>query len=73
MALVENSVPKTHQEALKERLVKSQKLMMGKVEMKLEPGDIDDWFRERARIELRETPEVMEEGFKQLREFLKGK
>ncbi|XP_012289206.1 alpha-tocopherol transfer protein-like [Orussus abietinus] len=59
--------------ALKERLKTSPKLYIGETEFVFQPvEEMDEFFTEKALKELRETPEIREEGYKALKELLKG-
>lgn len=47
-------------------------VQLGNYKFKLDLEDLDEEYRERSRIELRETPEVVEESLAQLKTLLEG-
>jgi hypothetical protein len=55
-----------------EKMKSLPKLMIGHTEFDFNPNEPNQELQEKARLELRETPEIVEEGFKVLRELLKG-
>jgi len=59
---------------LYERWLKyAPKLMFGEHQLSIELNeDVGDFFIQKAKEELRETPEVVAQGFKELRELLAG-
>lgn len=48
------------------------KIMFGEHQLCIEINDLDEFFVQKAKEELRETPEVIAQGFKELRELLAG-
>jgi len=63
-----------HKQELYEHWLKNApKLMFGEHQLSIELNkDIGDFFIQKAKEELRETPEVVAQGFKELRELLAG-
>ncbi|KAJ8684226.1 hypothetical protein QAD02_020018 [Eretmocerus hayati] len=57
-------------ERLKEKLNSFPKLSVGGAELTIDFDDLDDFHTEKARKELRETPEVVEDAFKVLCDLL---
>lgn len=52
---------------------KSPFVMWGHNKITLEPGPFEEkYYKEKAEVELRETPENIEKGLRELRELLKG-
>ncbi|XP_012252208.1 alpha-tocopherol transfer protein-like [Athalia rosae] len=60
------------QDALEHKLKNIPALKMASEELKFEPENLDAFYTNKAKLELRETPEVVEEGLRVLRELLKG-
>lgn len=60
------------QQSLIERAKKTPPLKLGKYEMRIEPDDFDDFYAEKARKELNETPETVKHGLEELRKLLRG-
>lgn len=58
------------QPALILKAKKTPPLKLGNFEMKFEPEDLDDFYKERARNELRETPEAIKKGLEDIRKLL---
>ncbi|XP_011505203.1 PREDICTED: alpha-tocopherol transfer protein-like [Ceratosolen solmsi marchali] len=56
---------------LQEKMKSLPKLMIGNIELDFNPNEPNEELREKARIELRETPENVEEGLKVLQKLLK--
>lgn len=48
------------------------KIMFGEHQLSIEINEIGDFFDQKAKEELRETPEVVAQGFKELKEFIAG-
>lgn len=47
-------------------------MQMGEYQLRFENEDFGPEFEEKARLELRETPEITKEAVAKLRELLKG-
>jgi len=60
------------QELYEHWLKYAPKLMFGEHQLSIELKDVGDFFIQKAKEELRETPEVVAQGFKELRELLAG-
>ncbi|CAA9997425.1 unnamed protein product [Nesidiocoris tenuis] len=46
-------------------------VQMGSYKLRFEnDGDIGEWFEEKARVELRETPELREESLNKLKDMI---
>ena len=58
--------------ALIERAKNAPPLKLGKAEMKFEPEDLDEFYVEKARNELRETPEIMKQALEEFRQMIEG-
>ena len=56
----------------RETMKVAPKYLIGDMPWSFEPDDLDEEFIEKAKTELRETPEVVEEGLRVLRELLYG-
>ena len=61
------------QMALIEKVKKVPPLKLGKAEMKFEPEDLDETYQEKARNELRETPENIKKGLEDIKKLIAGK
>lgn len=48
------------------------KLMFGEHQLLVELNEVDEFFIEKAKEELRETPEIVAENLKELKELLAG-
>lgn len=48
------------------------KIMFGEHQLCIEMTDVSEFFFEKARKELRETPEVVAQSYKELKELLAG-
>lgn len=48
-------------------------VQLGSYKLRLDLEDLDEEFRELSRVELRETPEVVEESLARLKTLLEGK
>lgn len=48
------------------------KIMFGEHQLCIEIQEVDEFFEQKAREELRETPEVVAQSFKELKELLAG-
>lgn len=59
--------------ALIEKSKRVPPLKIGKEEMKFEPEDLDDTYKEKALKELRETPENMKQALEEIKELTAGK
>ncbi|XP_014237732.1 alpha-tocopherol transfer protein-like [Trichogramma pretiosum] len=57
-------------EMLKEDLENGPKLVIGETELTFDFDDLDDYHRDKAEKELRETPEVVDESISELRAML---
>lgn len=62
----------TMHERLQEKFKSAPKVMIGQHQLMFEIGDIDEHFRKKAEEELRETPEVVAQGLKELKELIAG-
>jgi len=64
----------THKQEIYEHWLKyAPKLIFGEHQLSIElSNDVGDFFVQKAKEELRETPEVVAQGFKELRELLAG-
>lgn len=60
------------QEMYEHWLKNAPKLMFGEYQLAVEVNEVGEFFVKKAKEELRETPEVVAQGFKELREFLAG-
>lgn len=72
MSTVGGITSTVNQTVLVERLQTVPKLKMGNTELEFQPEDLQPFYANKAKIELRETPENVAEGFRGLRELLKG-
>ncbi|XP_011638074.1 alpha-tocopherol transfer protein-like [Pogonomyrmex barbatus] len=52
--------------------INAPKIKFGEHQLSIEITDLDDFFIEKAKKELRETPEIVAQSFKQLREYIAG-
>lgn len=59
-------------EKLKIKVKSAPKLMIGESQMTVETDDLDEYHREKAERELRETPELVQESLKVLIDMLAG-
>jgi hypothetical protein len=48
-------------------------IQLGDHQLRLDLEDLDETYKERAKNELRETPEVVENALRQFRELIIGK
>lgn len=60
------------QELYEHWLKNAPKLMFGEHQLSIEISEIDELFIQKAKEDLRETPEIVAQGFKELRELLAG-
>ncbi|XP_014472760.1 PREDICTED: alpha-tocopherol transfer protein-like [Dinoponera quadriceps] len=55
---------------LQERLKSAPIVMLDKHQINFDAEDVDEFYRQKAKEELRETPEIVAQGFKELKELL---
>ncbi|XP_018363926.1 PREDICTED: alpha-tocopherol transfer protein-like [Trachymyrmex cornetzi] len=60
------------QELYEHWLKNAPKLMFGEHQLSIEISEVDELFIQKAKKDLRETPEIVAQGFKELRELLAG-
>ncbi|KAG5314026.1 TTPAL protein, partial [Acromyrmex insinuator] len=60
------------QELYEHWLKNAPKIMFGEHQLSIEISEIDEFFILKAKKDLRETPEIVAQGFKELRELLAG-
>lgn len=60
------------QQSLIETARKTPPIKIGKHLIKIEPEDFNEFYAEKARIELNETPETVKRGLEELRTLLRG-
>lgn len=48
-------------------------IRLGEYSLRLDLEELDDFFLERSRLELRETPEVVEDALARLKSLIQGK
>lgn len=53
-------------------LENARKVKFGEHELHIELGNVDEFFAQKAKEELRETPEIIAESCKELRELIAG-
>ncbi|XP_018055044.1 PREDICTED: uncharacterized protein LOC108691682 [Atta colombica] len=60
------------QELYEHWLKNAPKIMFGEHQLSIEISEIDEFFIQKAKKDLRETPEIVAQGFKELKELLAG-
>ncbi|XP_015592326.1 alpha-tocopherol transfer protein-like [Cephus cinctus] len=60
------------QASLIERSKVTPKIKVGKHELTFQPDELDEFYKNKARTELREIPEVVDTSLRELREYIRG-